>query len=41
MRFLLINPSFFEPMQQKIFVRIDKGHIEHNHRMLEMIARKA
>jgi ubiquinone/menaquinone biosynthesis C-methylase UbiE len=32
--------SKFKPLQQKIFVRIDKEPIEHNHRILEIIAQK-
>ena len=32
--------SGFKPLQEKVFVRIDKEPIEHNHRILEIIAQK-
>ena len=32
--------SKFRPLHQKIFLRIDKEPIEHNHRILEMIVQK-
>ena len=34
----LMSP--FKPLQQKVFVRVDREPIEHNHRILEIIAQK-